>query len=140
MPDPPAGNHSDKEIVHGKKYNWYKDGKPCGYRTYSNGVLSGAALILSPNGDKRTYTFRDGAENGPAKAWYADGQKMYEMTFTNGKGNGTCESWSRDGKYHGQGEYRNDKPYNGTFVEISQFSTFSNGTMVLSETIPKDSR
>lgn len=67
--------------------------------TYQGSVYSGEAVEYGPNGQiVGLTTLKDGLEDGPQKAWYADGTRDSEGVSRRGKAVGEWREWHPNGQ------------------------------------------
>jgi hypothetical protein len=97
-----------KEIVTGKKTNWYANGQKMKEGTYINGKLEGNYTMWHDNGQKLSeYTYLNDVMNGSYNGWYENGQKSFECTYLNGNLAGLYKSWYDNGQKLSEYTYLN---------------------------------
>jgi len=66
---------------------------------------------------KTLVVYREGKLHGPTLSWYENGRERYKGQFRDGVRVGIWRRWNNDGTLYAKGEYRNGKPWNGTFID-----------------------
>lgn len=153
-----SNNNKKSEITrfnkkyHGKKSEWYKNGKLNTVFNYEFGKIVGEGLSYHPNGKlKFKIPHKDGKREGFATWYYNNGKTKKKDHYVQGKRDGLCTSWHKNGvvsektnylknKKHGKSEkwYANgQKEYEFNFVKNKPISTkkyYESGQMVFERT------
>ena len=100
----------DGGVKHGPSIE-FKDGLR-EERNYDQGVLQGEAVSYGPNGDKMTFSYKNGVRNGQAVYRWADGTVEVSLYDETGSQNGPAkltwpngaerEGHKKNGKWHGE--------------------------------------
>ena len=129
-------------VKNGENIRWYKNGQKKFHQFYKNGKLNGKCLLWYKNGQlKSKVNYVNGSKEGEFHWWYENGEKQLLEYYKNNKMDGETTFWYRNGnicfkniykngalsgkcvykdvngQIFAEGEHREGKPWDGTFIE-----------------------
>jgi hypothetical protein len=102
---------------HGTWREYHENGSRLTEGLYKNGSEDGVHRTWFGNGNlRREVTFADGLAQGPRNLFYESGQLREACHYENDVRTGECKAWDEEGRLLAEGIYRDDSPWEGTFV------------------------
>jgi hypothetical protein len=102
---------------HGIWREYHENGNLRTEGLYENGSEIGVHRTWFDNGNlRREVTFVDGLAHGRRNVFYESGQLREACNYEEDVRTGKCMSWDEDGRPLAEGVYRDDFPWEGTFV------------------------
>ncbi|MBT4804557.1 toxin-antitoxin system YwqK family antitoxin [Candidatus Woesearchaeota archaeon] len=94
----------------GKESHWFEAGEKKAELIFANGQLNGKQQQWHNNGQLETEgNFVDGKPEGPHQEWFSDGQLTDETTYLNGEFDGVRKEWFQNGQLQSEEKYVNGK-------------------------------
>jgi antitoxin component YwqK of YwqJK toxin-antitoxin module len=94
------------EVPHGKRVQYYRDGKRLAEDWFVMGTQVGVTVSWHHEGTvSEVTTFADGKRHGGHMAWYADGRMKEADWFVNGVRDGRLRQWADNGQLTADGVY-----------------------------------
>ncbi|MGD9856751.1 MAG: hypothetical protein AB7U20_17525 [Planctomycetaceae bacterium] len=114
------GEYQDGEEWNGTFVDFDGDLNLTAQRSLKNGQPHGQYSWWHKNGNLNTQgAFVDGDRDGVWKWFYENSQTFAEVQFAKGNLTGTESHWAVDGTLLTSGEYRDNEPWNGSFIDFN---------------------